>query len=404
MTLKKILLTMLFLNLLLLTGNGCWDRREIDEITFIQTLGIDYAAETNKFRISTITTRPQGACQGGGMMGGGGPQPTVLIVSEGESFSAALQQKQVRATRNIYFDYTEIIIIGEEIARQQGVAGIIDHLIRCKEFRLTSWFLITPTTAEEVFSATPEFENSITEEIIGLTVAQTRQASIAAGANIKDFARDLSLPGIDPIAFQIKTNETKPEKNVPGIEIPKEHLKVSQVTGMSIFREEYLVGFFEQEETTGYLIGTGKSVRPWIIIPDPKEKTAWVAIEKTRESAKQNVLMQGEKIKIKIEVSAEGNLLSQTSIINYAEEENLKIVQKATEKAIREKIEKAVRMAQELQADIFGFGAEIHRSSPAEWKKIEGNWREILPTVEVEVTVEFNIRRTRLIGAPLIPS
>lgn len=406
MRFEKIFLALFFLNLLLFTGNGCWDRREIDEITFVQTMGVDYVAETNNFRVSTITTRPQGAAQGGGMMGGGGggtPQPTVLIVSEGESLAAALQQKQVRATRSLYFDHNEVIIMGAEIARQQGVGDIIEHLIRCREFRMTSWLLITPTTAEEVLSATPEFENSITEEIIRMTISQNRQASIAAGNNIKDFARDLSLPGIDPVAFQLKAIETKPEKGLLGGEAPKELLKVPQLTGMSIFRGEYLAGFFEQAETTGYLIGTGKSVQPWIIIPDPKEKTEWVAIAKKRGNVKQKVTVQGEKIQIKIEVSAEGNLHSQTSSIDYADKEKLKILQRVTEEVIKKKIEKAVSMAQEMRADIFGFGAEISRSSPAEWKKIEDGWRDVFPTVEVEVTVEFNIRRTGLTGTPLMP-
>lgn len=406
MTSKKIFLVILFLSLLLFTGNGCWDRREIDEITFVQSLGVDYVPDTDKFRISTITTRPQGGGQGGGMMGGGGggaPQPTVLIVSEGKSFAAALQQKQVRSTRSLYFDHNEVIILGAEIAQRQGIGEILEYLVRCREFRLTSWFLITSTTAEEVLSATPEFENSITEEIIRLTITQSRQASIASGSNLKDFARDLSLPGIDPVAFQLKIIETKPEKNIPGFEAPKEHLKVPQLTGMSIFSGEYLAGFFEQAETTGFLIGTGRSVQPWIIIPDPKEKAEWVAIEKKRGNVKQKVTVKGKKIQVEIEVSAEGNLQSQTGTIDYADEEKIEILQKVTEEAIKEKIKKAISLAQEMQADIFGFGAEISRSSPSKWKKLESNWREIFPTVEVEVTVEFNIRRTGLTSTPLIP-
>lgn len=63
----------------------------------------------------------------------------------------------------------------------------------------------------------------------------------------------------------------------------------------------------------------------------------------------------------------------------------------------------AVVRAQELNADIFGFGEEVRRKHPGQWKNMEDKWDELFPGLEVIPEVDAKIRRTGKITKPAQP-
>lgn len=71
--------------------------------------------------------------------------------------------------------------------------------------------------------------------------------------------------------------------------------------------------------------------------------------------------------------------------------------------AIEDEIMAAVFKAQELNADIFGFGEAVRRKYPKQWKQLEDKWDEIFPTLEVNMVVDAKIRRTGKITKPAEP-
>jgi len=56
----------------------------------------------------------------------------------------------------------------------------------------------------------------------------------------------------------------------------------------------------------------------------------------------------------------------------------------------------SIRKAQELQADVFGFGREVYRTNPRVWKQVKDQWYEIFAGLEPEIEVSVNIVRSGL--------
>lgn len=57
----------------------------------------------------------------------------------------------------------------------------------------------------------------------------------------------------------------------------------------------------------------------------------------------------------------------------------------------------AVAKAQELDSDIFGFGAELNRTNPEKWAELRERWDEEFPRVDVQVEVKAKLRRSGLL-------
>ena len=64
----------------------------------------------------------------------------------------------------------------------------------------------------------------------------------------------------------------------------------------------------------------------------------------------------------------------------------------------------ALNKAQELNADVFGFGEALHRKYPKQWKELEKDWDEIFPELEVEIVVETQVSRSGISIKPIIPA
>ena len=60
----------------------------------------------------------------------------------------------------------------------------------------------------------------------------------------------------------------------------------------------------------------------------------------------------------------------------------------------RERILATFEVAQELQADIYGFGTSVYREYPRQWKEMKGNWDELFQQIELIVEVDLRLVNT----------
>lgn len=81
--------------------------------------------------------------------------------------------------------------------------------------------------------------------------------------------------------------------------------------------------------------------------------------------------------------------------------ETIKILEQKISRQVETEVMAAVRKAQELDSDIFGFGLAISRAQPQEWKQLEQNWEKLFPTVELKVHAICKIKRSNLLAKVL---
>jgi spore germination protein KC len=78
-------------------------------------------------------------------------------------------------------------------------------------------------------------------------------------------------------------------------------------------------------------------------------------------------------------------------------------LEKEKAEVIKGEVMAALKKAQELNADVFGFGEAIHQKYPKQWKDLESRWDEVFSDIEVEVVVDTKLDLTGELTKPVNP-
>lgn len=144
-------------------------------------------------------------------------------------------------------------------------------------------------------------------------------------------------------------------------------------------------------------------VKSGIIDVDCSGGDGKASLEITRAGSKITPEIKGGRIYIKVNIREEGNLGSQSCPENLSNPEAFKLLEKKKKAVIESEIAAALKKAQKLNTDVFGFGDVINRKYPKQWKDLESRWDEFFPHIEVALTVETKLRRTGRITKSAYP-
>jgi spore germination protein KC len=405
---------------------GCWDREEIEDLAIVRALAVDYlgGGRLAPFLVTLSVIRPQDIASGGsdGGGGGGGGSAVRLYLGTGATIDLAIQQASFGLARRIFLSHNELVLVGEEAARQ-GIFNITDFIMRNQEMRLTNQILIVPGLAHDVLEVQERLESSVADEILGL-IKQAQETSEADPQQTFVLMRRLSSPGIEAYAPLLKVSpsmvETIPELLDPqkqqggggdsgqggGGGPPEERIpeEVLHLTGTAVFRGDTLAGYLNHIETRGFLWLTGGTTRGVITLHDPLDPDRHVNTSIIRSFVTITPQVRDGRISFRVEIEEEGDIISQTGLTDLATPEMIRLLNSAKAAAIKVEIEKALARLQEMGTDIVGFGAALRRKDYKTWQKVGEQWPEIFRDLEIEVHVNAHIRRTGLLSRPVRPT
>lgn len=213
-----VLLIILFLSSLL---TGCWDRREINELTFVVLAGVDREENGDiKLTIEIPTAATLQGMVGGGAGGGGGggaESPVIIVESTGRTIFDAIRNAATFTTPPLFWAHLRAIIFSEEVA-QDGIAKYMDFFARDSELRGTVWVLVAQGKAGDVVKNRNKY-TQLAGEYVEQLVQGTERVGVAPAVNLENFLEHLISPkGNDPFAPRIQIKEEPPEAQPEGQE------------------------------------------------------------------------------------------------------------------------------------------------------------------------------------------
>lgn len=380
---RKHLLLIIIITIFLATI-GCWDRRELNQLAIATCIGIDQAEDPNKEQITVEVILPQNVPTPGG--GGGQGPASYNFQAQGATTFDAARKLTLESEEKIYFAHNPVLIYGEKLAKE-GIISSFDFFIRDPEHRRTVWILVAEDKAQNIINI-PSILEPIRGLYINKLVEETASNSLVATSNIQDFLERLMSPTTSPYCTLIKEKGEEKEKTV-------------ELTGTAIFKKDKMVGKFDYKESRGLLWILGEIKSGIINIPYEKDQ---VALEIISSTSKIIPSIVDNTLKITIKVNEEGNLGQQQSLVNLTTPVIWKSLEMKKAESIKQEILAAVQKAQELNADVFGFGEAFHRKYPSLWREqLEKNWDEFFTDLEVEILVEAKLRRSGMISNPAVP-
>ena len=100
---------------------GCYDSREIDDMAYVVSLGLD-KGKTNALRLTIQIAIPVATGAGGGGEGGGGggegSDSSFITTIETPSLYSGLNMANNYISKQLNMSHAKVIVISEEIARE----------------------------------------------------------------------------------------------------------------------------------------------------------------------------------------------------------------------------------------------------------------------------------------------
>ncbi len=376
--------------------SGCWNKRELNELAIVSALAIDKNEEGDY--VGTFQVINPGYITGGLQGGSGGQGPPISIyTSTGNNVFEMDRHASAKISRDLYYAHADLLIISEELAKEEGITTIFDAIKRSNEFRTTTKVVIARNIkAGDLVKSLTAIDRLPSDKVIKTLKLSERLQGEHISVNIREVTNFLVSPGKEPLisGFSLLGNAEKGSKmeNTQSSE-PNAYLNAN---GIGVFKKGQLIDWVEGKTARGTLWVLDKIKRTEVNTEWQNEKEAIVYLV-IRQNTNVSAQMKKGKPKILVKVRAEGDIREIKVPVDLTNPHVMNDIEEELEKELKKEIEDAVLHAQKNKSDIFGFGEAMHQSYPREWKKIKKDWHDVsFPELEVDVKVDAFIRRTGL--------
>ena len=386
---KRALFTVaLLMTVTMLTG--CWDRREINDVAFVMTTGMDKEAD-DQYRVTVQVALPGQLGGIGGSGGGGGTsgaRPYFNDSCVGVSLRDANGKQQRRLSRELHYGHRRVVVVGEDLAKE-GIDKLMDSVGRLPQNRLTAFLLITKGQARDIMNA-----DMPTEQFPAEVMRELAQSSMKHPRTLKHVVNQLVVDGLDVTVPYVEMMQSQPGEQGK----PQQTIKNA---GVAVFRHNHLAGVLLGEQGNALLLAMNEGRSPTFTLKPP-EGEGVVTVILTENTAQVEPTFQGDKIRVKIDIQGKGYVMENQSNYDISIDNNLGRIGQVAADRIRQSVLDSMKLLQnEYHSDPLGIGNAIHRADPERWKKLSKDWESEYAKLEVEVNPLVHIEHSGMYTSPM---
>ncbi|HPF21056.1 MAG TPA: Ger(x)C family spore germination protein [Syntrophomonas sp.] len=370
---KKSLLISFFIMICL---SGC-GKIELNNAAIPTAFGTDF--KDNRIVIATQIAKPVSP----GTSAGNGPQFSVISAS-GRTFSEASRNTSLSFAAVPLWSQVQVSLMSDTMAKR-GIADQIDFLIRNRFVRKSNTLVVTKnTTPQQVLSIVAYLETYTGMAIMKLIKNQESQLGIYTQTDLNEFLQKLFEPGIEPVVPMITIQKNGRDKQL-------------LLQDTAVFKGSKMIGSLNETESRGYsLLNPDKKTLGLFLVSSPLNPEQKVTLEISSLQSKVKPMIQGQNIKMLIELNIDGNFYEQSGTENLFTPKVYKMIEKAAEQELKRQMTLAIVKAQSLNSDIFGWGKLVYKKDPHLWQQVEEDWDALFPSIPYEIKVDFTLRRSYL--------
>lgn len=376
----------LLITVLLLSG--CWNRRELNELSILLAFGIDKVDDEYEISVQAIDPSTMSKNRSSDRA------PTTVFTERDSTLFEALRKMTTKSSRRMYGAHIRFIVFDEATARE-GIQGPLDFLFREQEIRPDFYMAVAKNCrAKDIIGFV-----SPTEILPGMDMYRSLKTSHKVWAptsavNVKEIMSKYMLEGVEPVltGLTLKGDIEKGQTT----ENAKKPLPMSNFVfeGIGVFKHDKLLGWLDEKESRGYSYITNNIKSSVAKVKCPNDDDGWFNVELIRSKAKYKPSIKNERPYMEVAIQAQGNIGEVQCDIDLMDPEMRQKMKEVTMDAFIEILNKSVIKAQEYGADVFGFGEAFHRKYPKHWREWKDEWGEMLKNdlvVDFQVDYELNL-------------
>jgi spore germination protein KC len=393
---KQMLLRVFLLGMTIVLLTGCWDRRELNEVSVITGIAVD-KGEDAKYRLTveglnSAELNPKT---------GGNAAPAVVFEQEGDSIAELSLQMNLGVTQHLIYSHLQTVVIGEATARD-GMFEFLDFLERSREIRSDFTIVIaSDATAADVLKVTYPVQKASSLKIN----TQLRTLTTDWGGNpsvrLRELIRALVSPGRDPAVavVRIKGDPKKGRSTENMKKVDPDAMVV--LGGLAVFRHKKYMGNLPASDIPLVMWMQGELKRTNVAVSCAPDRflTAQVTSSNTSIDASDRGGRPRFHVRIEFEARLEGTECGD----DLTKKETYSKYEAKLKQEVEERIADLVeRLQHQYKADIIGFGEVLERQDYARFQKLKENWGEHFARAKIDVSVEAKLRRVGLVNTPFL--
>ncbi len=376
---------------IVLICNGCWDRKEFDDLALVKGIAVDAAQDPERVKYSVQLLKPAAKTNEDGKKES---KSTETVSITGYTLFEAHRNLIKKIGRRPFYGHTEIIVISEEIAKK-GIRPYLDYFIRDKEVGRRVNIVISEGDAVKILN-TPHLVEDISAAGLRTMVDGISVSGIIISSELLEFKSSLLAKYKDSVCSKLKL--VKPEKNEEMEDEEKNEIVTTK--GGAFFKGDKLISWLDRTQTRGFSwVKFPEEIKGPVVIRAPDQKIYnRLSIEIKKTTTKIIPEKFDDNFKITIKVDTEGYLIENLDPEYKLDTEKDYIqMNKRYAQVVINEINNILDLCREYGVDILGLGEAIYKKYPKEFTPTVSEWRKMIKETPVEISVTANIRRSGML-------
>lgn len=382
--------------------------REIQQLMVVQTMGID--REKGGVQVSMAAAAEAS---------GGGPR---RMSAQGSTITAAIDRAyKLSYEEEIFFSHVNHLLVGEAAA-EEGLDAFLDYVSQSPTMRIDiPLYIVRGSTANQAVMEVGDRSKGISE------VMQTVHESFASPSNSRVFtvadtinsllrygsalvcavecvpSSESVSPGKsasaqgggeqnaqqgeeqNPQQEEGQNAQDKTQGETPLMAVP---------AGYAVIRDGKLCKFIEPEEAAAVGLLTGSLPITDITVTDRNGKDA--SLELNQGSAEITPVWGGKgQLKgLNIQAQVSASVLETDNWQQGSSNEYINHLTAQLESAVSQRLSSLLRTSMKLKADFLGLAGQVERKSPENYRLMSQRFSELLPGLELQITVSGQLSHT----------
>lgn len=364
--------------------SGCWNYREIDEMSIVAGAAVDYDIENDLFVLTAELIYPSASEREIKVL-------SEIITDTGKNFFDAVRTMIRRAGIRLFWGHVKILVISENIANdEKRLLSVIDFLYRDAEIRNDIHLIIAKDKdPQEILKADIKVE-TITSFYLKDAFENEKSISKYHAVPLWKFVDNLNSRGISPTLPTVTTIKQKDKT-------------IGQISGSGVFKEGELVGYIDGDETKSYMFIIGE-IKGGVLVVDKyiEGEFSRVTLEIIRNNTKVTPIYSDEKLTMNIEIEVSVVISEIQGQTNFMDEKYTKSLEDKAQKQLKNQVDLLIKKVQKnFKADIFGFGTIVESEMPNLWNEVKYNWSDYFKELKTQTNVIINIEGSSLRSKPI---
>lgn len=322
-----VVMTMLFCN-------GCWDKKELNQLALAQVIAIDYKEAQYQLTLQLIIP--------------GADKETVTsdnlwnMTGSGNSVGEAMQQISRAAPREIYLDHLDLVLLGEGVL-SHGVDEALSYLMKENVLRRRTRLLAVKDSAGTLLAD---------------STALAKMDIFYIDNLLKDQERYVQGDGAIINTYYLTGNGLQETLVIPRIVLePEAELRLD---GAALVQQDVLACWVDKTWLSGYYWTTGGS--EIMTLPGKEEQ---IVVELQKKKCKWEIDSE-EPLAVKTTLRATIRIVSGSEVWKDSAEAEAQIrqIQADVEENALQQISETVRHAQKMGTDAFRLGSHLYARHP----------------------------------------